>query len=77
MSLSNTNNKFAGMTNQSFTKNKISQISICIALTALIFGIYWQTFSHDFTNFDDNLYVTDNGYIQEDLSSDSIAWAFT
>ena len=39
--------------------------------------IYWQVLDHNFVNYDDNEYVTENLHIQKGLTLDSIAWAFT
>ena len=67
------------MSKQALLSNSDSQIwktLICIFLTAIICAVYWQTLDHQFTNFDDNVYVTDNRHVQAGLSSKSIAWAF-
>lgn len=38
---------------------------------------YAQTFSFDFINYDDQLYVTDNTFVKRGLTRESILWAFT
>ncbi|MGV7221343.1 MAG: tetratricopeptide repeat protein [Nitrospinales bacterium] len=50
---------------------------IYFVLTITIFVIYWQTLNHDFTNYDDDLYVTANQHIQDGFTLKSITWAFT
>jgi tetratricopeptide (TPR) repeat protein len=47
---------------------------LLIVLAILI--VYWQVRSHDFINFDDPTYVTENNYVKEGLTADSIRWAF-
>jgi len=39
--------------------------------------IYWDVAHFEFTNFDDNSYITDNRFVREGLSWESITWAFT
>jgi tetratricopeptide (TPR) repeat protein len=47
------------------------------ALLALVtIGLYWPATSHDFVNYDDNLYVTENPHVQGGLSWEGIKWAF-
>lgn len=46
-------------------------------LVALALLPYLQTLRHDFVNYDDNLYVSENPHVQQGLTIDSIAWAFT
>ncbi len=41
------------------------------------FLIYGQTFSFDFVNYDDNIYVYDNPMVQQGLSAEGIEWAFS
>ena len=39
--------------------------------------VYWPIHSHEFLNYDDDVYVTENAYVQKGLTQKSIAWAFT
>ena len=50
---------------------------VCLFLALSILTVYWQVRNHDFVNFDDNLYVTDNQHVQSGISLDSIIWAFS
>ena len=44
-------------------------------LSVLVIGIYAVTLGHDFTNFDDDVYVTKNLNVQAGLTGDSVQWA--
>ncbi len=46
-----------------------------IALITLV--VFWPVVTFDFVAYDDNLYVTENRYVQREITGDSIAWAFT
>jgi protein O-mannosyl-transferase len=50
---------------------------IYIVLTAAALIVFAQLGRYGFINFDDDLYVTDNSYVQAGLSLESIRWAFT
>ena len=50
---------------------------ICVVLALATFVAFEGVRSNDFVNYDDNQYVTDNGYVQKGLSFASIKWAFT
>ena len=50
-------------------------IILLLALTTL--AAYWQAPANDFTNFDDNYYVTDNPHVQAGMNGESVIWAFT
>jgi protein O-mannosyl-transferase len=50
---------------------------ICIFLVIATCVVYWQTLDHEFLNYDDNQYVTENPQVQTDFTRESILWAFT
>jgi Tfp pilus assembly protein PilF len=50
---------------------------ISLFLTLTIVAVFWQLTGHDFVTIDDNVYVTDNPYVNSGLSAKSIRWAFT
>lgn len=53
------------------------ETSLMILLLCLItISVYWQVGNHDFINFDDPQYVTENSSIQAGFSRESILWAF-
>ena len=54
------------------------RIGLAIALLITLALLpYLQTLGHDFVNYDDNLYVSENPHVQQGLTFDSVAWAFT
>ena len=53
------------------------RIVICIFLVLATATIYWQVKEHEFLNYDDNQYVTDNWNVQAGFTRESIHWAFT
>lgn len=46
-------------------------------LTLVTLAAFLQVFGHDFTNWDDDKYVTRNPHVQRGLTWDGISWAFT
>lgn len=50
---------------------------ICVLVAAASLAIYAQTLRHDFLNFDDRYYVTENATVQKGLTLDGLRWAFT
>src|ERR1039457_872787 len=49
----------------------------CVALFAITLSIYWQAGNHEFLNFDDNEYVTNNSHVTSGLTGENMVWAFT
>ena len=49
---------------------------ICLLLSAITLLVFWPVTSHEFINYDDPLYVTENPHVQAGLTQESIAWAF-
>ncbi|MBL6967708.1 MAG: tetratricopeptide repeat protein [Desulfobacteraceae bacterium] len=52
-------------------------IWVSIFIFISIIAVYWQVRNHDFVNFDDDRYVTDNYRIKSGLTAENITWAFT
>ena len=52
-------------------------ILVCVALFVVSVALYGRTVTHDFVNFDDNVYVTENQAVQGGLSAGAVRWAFT
>ena len=50
---------------------------ICLLLIAATLSVFLQVQNHDFVNIDDPHYVSDNPYVKNGLSRDSIIWAIT
>jgi len=56
--------------------NKTLKVAICIFLMVATFCIYSQVQDHEFINFDDDIYITNNLNVQAGLTSESVEWAF-
>ncbi len=52
-------------------------LAIGLGLILVIFAVYSQVGTFDFTSYDDNLYVTENPHVQAGLTPESIKWAMT
>ncbi len=50
---------------------------ICILLSALVLAIYWKVQYHEFINYDDGRYITQNKHVKSGLSKENFIWAFT
>ena len=50
---------------------------VCIFLAVMTWLVFGQTLRHEFVNYDDELYVTDNPAVLGGLSLKGIVWAFT
>jgi tetratricopeptide (TPR) repeat protein len=56
-------------------QNRTVQVSLLLVVLTLV--IYWQVGGHEFINYDDNVYITDNPNVRTGLTLDNIKWAFT
>ena len=54
-----------------------SEILISLFLIMATLAVFWQVQNHEFINYDDNRYVTENRNIREGLSMEGVTWAFT
>ena len=54
-----------------------SEACIWLILITAVLLVYWQVGDHEFINYDDNVYITDNAQVQKGLTSNGIIWAFT
>ena len=54
-----------------------SEACICLILITAVLLVYWQVGDHEFINYDDNVYITDNAQVQKGLTSKGIIWALT
>ncbi len=50
---------------------------ICIVLAVVTLAVYGQTQQFDFLKFDDEVYVTENSYIQSGITLEGLRWAFS
>jgi len=55
----------------------VLKFAICAALIAITWAVFGQTVGHEFVNFDDPIYVSENDHILAGLSWQGVAWAFT
>ena len=53
------------------------KIAICIFLAVSTFAVYSQVQDHEFINYDDDKYVTNNEYVKAGFTQDSVGWALT
>ena len=51
-------------------------VLVCLLLVLAIFTVYWQVKDHEFVNYDDDTYVTENYHLHNGLSRESVVWAF-
>ncbi len=61
---------------ESKTKSRAPML-ICLALALVTLAAYWPVFQCGFTNYDDDLYVTKNPWVQSGLTWGGLGWAFT
>jgi tetratricopeptide (TPR) repeat protein len=54
-----------------------SRALFAVLLVAVMLVVFWQTTSHEFVNYDDQAYVSGNSHVQQGLTQQSVAWAFT
>jgi tetratricopeptide (TPR) repeat protein len=52
-------------------------VFVCVFLVITAVAIYWQVNHCDFTNYDDNEYVTENSYVKNGITTGGIRWALT
>jgi tetratricopeptide (TPR) repeat protein len=55
----------------------VLKFAICAALIAITWAVFGRTVCHEFINFDDPTYVSDNEHIRGGLNWHGVAWAFT
>jgi tetratricopeptide (TPR) repeat protein len=49
---------------------------LAVLLALVTIALYWPATRHDFVNYDDRFYVTENVQVQNGLTLESIKWAF-
>src|ERR1039458_8832321 len=49
---------------------------ICLGLAAITVALYWPVHRHDFINFDDRDYVTENPTVRAGITWPGVRWAF-
>ena len=56
---------------------RYSGLLISLFLILIPLAMFWQVRHHDFINYDDGLYISENPHIQEGLTWEGIKWAFS
>ncbi|MBW1742974.1 MAG: tetratricopeptide repeat protein [Deltaproteobacteria bacterium] len=59
------------------SSNSLRSFLICVSLAVAIFAAMWGVQNHDFVNFDDGKYVTENSHVQNGLTREGVVWGFT
>ena len=57
--------------------NRKNSIFISLLLIFVTASVYWQVQKFDFINYDDNDYIYNNPHVQDGITANTIAWAFT
>ncbi|KQC11212.1 MAG: hypothetical protein APR62_10345 [Smithella sp. SDB] len=65
------------MVNKINIKPKKQILIICVILTVATLAVFLQLNNYDFVNFDDDVYVTGNSYVQSGITLKGICWAFS
>ncbi len=52
------------------------ELAVSLFLIVVTFAAFSQVLNHDFINFDDDDYVTENPHVQAGLTQKTLAWAF-
>lgn len=53
------------------------KFAVCVLLVAITWAVFGQTLGHQFVNYDDPLYVTENAHIRAGSTWPGVLWAFT
>ena len=52
------------------------RLLVATLLALAVAGVFWPILGHDFTNYDDDEYLTGNLWVQQGLTRESVRWAF-
>ncbi len=52
------------------------EVIVSVVLIMATLAVYWQVQNHEFVNYDDDLYVTDNPHVKAGLTREGAIWAF-
>ena len=55
---------------------KVLRIAVCLGLAIGTLALYFPISRHDFVNYDDNSYITENSHIQGGVTWPAFVWAF-
>jgi tetratricopeptide (TPR) repeat protein len=59
-----------------FGRNRCD-VLICLFLVFSTLAVYWQVTNHEFINYDDDFYITENYHVQAGLKISGLIWSFT
>jgi tetratricopeptide (TPR) repeat protein len=59
------------------TRARLLKLLICLALGLGTLAVYAPVRQYDFTNYDDDIYVTDNPHVLGGFTHKNVSWAFT
>ena len=66
----------AKIQNKHFSRKQLQALIVLFLILSTLL-VYWRVLKFDFVNYDDDLYIMDNPHVQDGLTVESIAWAFT
>ena len=55
----------------------VKAVLVCIFLVAIVWIVFGQTLRHEFINYDDDEYITENAHVLNGLNWADANWAFT
>jgi hypothetical protein len=58
-------------------RQSVSTTAISLILLGVTIAVFWRLKTHEFLNFDDDLYVTQNPHVKAGLTFRGLGWAFT
>ena len=70
-------NASKNINSRSISYVQFRDVIVGLVLVATVFAVYWQVTTHEFINYDDPDYVTENQHVQRGLALEQILWAFT
>jgi hypothetical protein len=53
-----------------------SEIIVSLFLIMTTLAVYWQVGNHEFVNYDDDAYVTENRQVRAGCTIEGVTWAF-
>jgi hypothetical protein len=57
-------------------KQSQANFAVCLLLAAITALSFWQVARHQFINYDDTCYVTDNPHVQAGVTWEGLEWSF-
>jgi protein O-mannosyl-transferase len=57
--------------------SRFSAPAVCVFLLLAVLAVFGQTRTHEFIDFDDNVYIYENGHVRGGLTRAGLGWAIT